>query len=82
MGNPTWMYRLKDGAVEAKIFDSDDLPKGWVDAPPKVEAFDLETADKNALEAYAKEKHGVDLDKRKGIDKLREQVRELDGHGE
>lgn len=35
MGQPTYMYRLKDGAVEARIFDSDAIPEGWVDAPPQ-----------------------------------------------
>lgn len=31
----TYMYRLKDGEVEAKVFDSDNLPEGWVDSPAK-----------------------------------------------
>lgn len=29
-----WGYRLKDGEIEAKIFDG-DLPKGWHDSPAK-----------------------------------------------
>lgn len=42
MGNPTWMYRLdaqnrhgRPAKIEAEIFDSDDLPAGWVDSPDK-----------------------------------------------
>lgn len=34
MGEPTWMYRVGDGGkVEAKIFDSDEVPAGWSDSP-------------------------------------------------
>lgn len=36
MGNPTFLYKEENGEVIAKIFDSDDLPKGWVDDPAKV----------------------------------------------
>ena len=35
MGHPTFMYRLKDGKVESRIFDSDAIPRGWVDSPTK-----------------------------------------------
>ena len=34
MGVPTWMYRTTEAGLESAIFDSDDLPKGWNDAPP------------------------------------------------
>ena len=34
--NPTWGYRLKDGEVEAKIFENGKLPSGWVDTPAKL----------------------------------------------
>lgn len=37
MGHPTFMYRRKDGGIDAQIFDSDDLPEGWVDHPDKAE---------------------------------------------
>ena len=30
----TWGYRLKDGEVEAQVFE-EDLPKGWHDSPAK-----------------------------------------------
>lgn len=33
MGHPTYMYREKDGEVEAKVFDSDSIPEGWADSP-------------------------------------------------
>jgi hypothetical protein len=33
--------------------------------------------DKNELATYAKDKHGVDLDKRKGVESLRNEVRQL-----
>lgn len=42
------------------------------------EQFDIDVADKDALEAYAFEQHGVNLDKRQGVDKLRDQVKQLD----
>ncbi len=29
-----WGYRLKDGEVEAQVFE-EDLPKGWQDSPVK-----------------------------------------------
>lgn len=35
MGQPTYMYRLKDGKVESRVFDSDAIPDGWVDSPAK-----------------------------------------------
>ena len=36
-GEPTWMYRLKDGKVESGLFDSLRIPKeeGWVDTPAR-----------------------------------------------
>lgn len=36
MGQPTFMYRRKDGNVESKVFDSDAIPEGWVDTPTKL----------------------------------------------
>lgn len=35
MGVPTYMYRRKDGEVEARVFDSDEIPAGWADSPAK-----------------------------------------------
>lgn len=35
MGVPTMMYQSKDGEVVFEIFDSDEIPKGWVDDPSK-----------------------------------------------
>jgi len=33
---PTWRYRrTATGKVSAQIFDSDDIPPGWVDSPAK-----------------------------------------------
>lgn len=44
MGQPTWMYRRGAfGRVEARVFDSEEIPAGWVDSPAK-----LETAPKPA----------------------------------
>lgn len=31
----TWAYRLKDGEVEAQLFETDEVPKGWHDSPAK-----------------------------------------------
>lgn len=33
---PTWGYRLKDGEIEARVFDNGKLPRGWHDSPAKV----------------------------------------------
>ena len=30
--DPYWMYRVKDGAVESKLFTSKKEPKGWLDS--------------------------------------------------
>ena len=33
MDKRTWGYRLKNGKIEAKVFDDGKLPKGWKDTP-------------------------------------------------
>lgn len=33
----TWGYRLKDGEVEARLFEEDTAPEGWADTPAKLE---------------------------------------------
>ena len=52
MGNPTCMYRRGAfGRVFSRIFDSDDIPPGWVDTPAKLPAADAparKKAPKNA----------------------------------
>lgn len=35
---PAWGYRLKNGEVEARIFEDGKLPRGWVDTPAKLKA--------------------------------------------
>lgn len=35
MGVPTFMYHAD--CPEGRVFDSDDIPEGWVDAPGKVD---------------------------------------------
>ena len=35
MGFPTMMYKLDKGEIVSEIFDSEDIPKGWVDGPAK-----------------------------------------------
>lgn len=30
-----YLYKMTDGKVEAKLFDLDENPKGWVDDPAK-----------------------------------------------
>lgn len=38
MGHPTYMYRRHEsGEIEGAVFDSDELPNGWVDSPAKVD---------------------------------------------
>lgn len=37
MGFPTWRYRMaNNGKMSSRIFDSDEIPPGWVDSPAKV----------------------------------------------
>ena len=42
MGVPTWMYRRdrKSGEIVSQIFDNEELPKGWVDTPAKLDSAD------------------------------------------
>ena len=42
-------------------------------------ALNIDTMNKNQLEAYIQEHYGVDLDKRKSLKKLRKQAKELAG---
>lgn len=37
MGNPTFMYRVKDGELESQVFDADKIPRGWFDSPQKAQ---------------------------------------------
>lgn len=49
---------------------------GWINDkynPQKIAT--LENMDKNQLETYAREKHGIDLDKRKSLENLIEEVK-------
>ncbi len=83
MGNPTWMYRRTgDGALLARIFDADEIPagEGWRDTPATMAPAapdPLDTMSKVALEAYALERFGVDLDRRRTLKALRAQIREM-----
>lgn len=86
MGNRTYMYRLADGEIESKVFDSDEIPEGWVDNPqlcsketedPK-KPEKSEKEQKDDLELYAYENYEVDLDKRKSLDTLKAEVKALD----
>lgn len=36
-GEPTWMFRKGPYGVESRIFDSNQIPPGWVDSPAKCE---------------------------------------------
>lgn len=37
MSHPTFMYRRAEtGEIDARIFNSDNLPSGWVDSPAKL----------------------------------------------
>lgn len=89
----TWKYHPEKGG---KIFDLDEVDEdelesdGWenipFDHPSRSDAADeadeAEPATKDSLEAYALEKYGVNLDKRKSLKKLIAEVEALDnGHG-
>jgi hypothetical protein len=85
------MYRDKNGEIESKLFDSDDIPAGWRDAPGKPkkspaddaetsasdvrDVLDIDSMTKEELELFARG-HGLELDRRKKISTLREQVKE------
>lgn len=81
MGVPTWMYRQVDGKTVGKIFDSEDIPAGWsdncyaVNEAPENEIIEIDN--KDDLEQYAKERFGVDIDKRKKLSTLLKEVRGL-----
>ncbi len=36
--DPYWMYRVKKGEVESKLFTSKKEPKGWYDSPKAAKA--------------------------------------------
>jgi len=80
MGDPTWMYRRRaDGGVEARLFDGGRLPPaahGWRDSPAALpERF--ASMSKKELEAYARTRFGVELDRRRSRPVLLRQVQEL-----
>lgn len=80
MDNPTWMYRrLDDGGVEARLFAGPRLARtvdGWRDSPARLpEPF--AGMSKKELEAYARVRFGVELDRRRGLGTLRRQLRRL-----
>lgn len=70
--------------VTAPKGDSDGGTVGGENATPDAGNQDtagtknIDQMTKDELEAYALEKHGVDLDKRKGVKALRETVKDLD----
>lgn len=35
MGVPTYMFKLENGELKSEVFDSEQLPEGWVDSPAK-----------------------------------------------
>ena len=78
MGDPTWMYRrAADGGVAARIFDADALPAGWFDSPAALRDPELSSLSKREIEALARHRFGVELDRRRSAEVLRRQVREM-----
>lgn len=65
-----YYYKVVD-AEEVSVY----LKKGWSASPIKPKT---EKTEKDSLERYAKKKHGVDLDKRKSIETLKDEVAKLD----
>ena len=67
-------------APASPVAGTTDAAEPGTDTPKAAEApaaaFDIDSATKDELEAYARAK-GVELDKRRGISRLREQVRAL-----
>ena len=54
MGFPTHRYRLNNGQVESKIFDSDAIPEGWVDTPAKLTKAEPKAEPKHKPKGNAK----------------------------
>ena len=80
MTDPVWMY--KNGVGE--IFERDEIDSlgpEWVDSPAKKKGIDLDAIeDKNILENIGRE-HGIEIDKRKSIETLRDEVKAaIDGN--
>lgn len=84
MSYPKWFYHPTKGA---ELGNSAEGPKryksGWCDTPddfpPESSIKDLSNMDKSELEAYAKEKYGVDLDRRKSVANMKKEVNLLGG---
>lgn len=76
-------YYMVVDAKEVK----DCLKDGWKSEPSEVKGKpqvkgNTDKEDKAELEAYAKEKFGIDLDKRKSLEKMQAEVKALeDEHG-
>jgi len=70
------MYRHDvSGALEAKILDSEDIPKGWADSPANIGTEPDEPSEKDKLLALAAEKN-IEVNARLGAEKLRAALEE------
>ena len=84
-------WRYSKDCPAGRIFDDEELDSlgdEWIDNPlpfrnpePAIvesdEGKEIADMDKLELEAFAKSSFGVDLDRRKGVKKLRAEVQEL-----
>lgn len=78
MGYATFRYRMgKDGKLESKVFDSDNVPaSGWHDSPakcvPAAESNKAEASLETREELIAEcKKRGIEVHHRAGIEKLK-----------
>jgi hypothetical protein len=70
------MYRHDDdGALEAKIFDSEAIPEGWSDSPANIGTEPVEPSEKDTLLDLAAEK-GIEVNARLGVANLRAALEE------
>lgn len=65
-----------------RLMRNSDIEESAASEPDETESdddepFDVDSATKKELEAFARERFGVDLDRRVSVDKLRQEVRDL-----
>jgi hypothetical protein len=81
-GWPAWMYGPNG---EARVFArAEEVPAGWSEAPGKLPTQPVSLMsdtfhdlDKAALERIARERFGVEIDRRWGVERIRAKLREL-----
>jgi len=73
---------LKIELNDKKATIAEAIRLGWTKEGEEPKGLTIEDMSKDQLEAYAKERFKVDLDKRKGKEKLHAEVKELEEKAE